>query len=69
MRDGSLAIGVGTEAVMTCSSLEHPEYVGYLCRDGRVYEGSSRKITGMPILHSQTATLTLSQGLQYKIYK
>jgi hypothetical protein len=63
MRDGSLAIGVGTEAVMSCSSLDHPEYIGYLCRDGRIYEGTNRKITGVPILPDQTATITLSQGL------
>lgn len=64
MRDGSLSIGVGTEAVMGCSSLEHPEYMGYLCRDGRIYEGNSRKITGVAILPDQTATLSLKKGSQ-----
>lgn len=50
MRDGSLAIGVGSEGVLSCSSLEHAEFVGYLCRDGRIYENGMRRINGTPIL-------------------
>lgn len=61
MRDGSLAVGVGTEAVFLNGAIEHPEYVAYFCRDGRIYDSGVRRVNGRPIVSDDGMTVIIDR--------
>lgn len=42
--------------------LEHTDFVGYLCRDGRIYENGMKKLQGTPILPDQIVTMIITRA-------
>jgi hypothetical protein len=61
MRDGSLAIGIGSEAAFHNASLDHNEYIYYFCRDGKIYENGVKRINGRPIQSDQSVTVEVDR--------
>lgn len=61
MRDGSLAVGVGSESVFLSGAIEHPEYVAYFCRDGRIYDSGVRRVNGRPIVSDDEMTVIVDR--------